>query len=410
MQFRYVRAAARLLLVTILMIGTVISGIVPTGDPAGSPSDAAALMAKNKHATNQGKPPASNTQQNNTKKNGQNAKQQSNPKSKSKNTKPGENTGKNNGKSKQRRGKTASGSLDADQIAAENAETVAALKCSGDLTSIRVDGSVFCTHGDDPERAFAAAESGDEVRGANGGQSQSRVACVGDGVYGPRVQLVYVHSGRGLSNQIASTVRRLATEMDAIFDQSARKTGGSLHVRYVTDPNCQVNIQQLQASTAAINSFGTMIQAMQAAGFDDLDRKYLMLVDANVYCGIGTFAGGTGADSPSTQAHDFTGYARVDLPCWDSGTMAHELSHNLGAVQNSAPHTSRAAHCIDEWDVMCYSDPPDFPQVEIVCPDETYDVTIFDCNNDDYFHTNPPAGSYLDTHWNTADSRFLIVG
>jgi hypothetical protein len=56
---------------------------------------------------------------------------------------------------------------------------------------------------------------------------------------------------------------------------------------------------------------------------------------------------------------------------------------------------------------MCYSDTPLHPAMEYRCPPS--EANLFDCNDDDYFNTDPAAGSYLATHWNVANSAFLIV-
>jgi hypothetical protein len=89
--------------------------------------------------------------------------------------------------------------------------------------------------------------------------------------------------------------------------------------------------------------------------------------------------------------------------------MAHEISHTMGAVQYSAPHTSLGGHCIDEWDVMCYSDAPFHPKMKFLCKDGLGDFRL-DCNNDDYFAANPARGSYLARHWNEANSMYLTPG
>ena len=81
--------------------------------------------------------------------------------------------------------------------------------------------------------------------------------------------------------------------------------------------------------------------------------------------------------------------------------------HNLGGVQNSAPHSTQAGHCWDEYDTMCYSDGGNHAMVQVCPGSKEY---LLDCNTDDYFSTYPEPGSYLATHWNSADSRFLVGG
>jgi hypothetical protein len=83
--------------------------------------------------------------------------------------------------------------------------------------------------------------------------------------------------------------------------------------------------------------------------------------------------------------------------------------HNFGGVQHSAPHSSHAGHCIDDYDVMCYDDSDTAPPMRIDCADQALEYR-YDCGHNDYFHPAPPKGSYLATHWNAANSRFLVGG
>ncbi len=122
-----------------------------------------------------------------------------------------------------------------------------------------------------------------------------------------------------------------------------------------------------------------------------------------------------GAKNANTGATGISGYAQVggfiettaegiDYAggCWQF-IESHELFHSLGAVQESAPHFSEGGHCSDHLDVMC-------GQGDVVCAYPEWEGTAllpFDCNDDDYFNTNPAPGSYLATHWNVADSPFL---
>ena len=101
---------------------------------------------------------------------------------------------------------------------------------------------------------------------------------------------------------------------------------------------------------------------------------------------------------------------------WPEGFL-HEASHNLGAVQWGAPHStqplgqslSRYGHCFQGADVMCYAeDGGARSQMVTDCAGLPGAIPqSYDCGRDDYFNPAPAAGSYLATHWNTYDSAFL---
>jgi hypothetical protein len=183
-------------------------------------------------------------------------------------------------------------------------------------------------------------------------------------------------------------------------------------VRFVTENVggvCRPAVRDVQIADSALNAndWAPLLNAVKAAGYTRTDRKYLEFVDANIYCGIGGFAGDT-TKGPNNRSNTGPEYARADNGCWTAGVLAHELGHTLGAVNNNAPNGSGFAHCVDEWDVMCYKDNA-ATVIVTKCADRAHDNRL-DCNHDDYYNTNPSPGSYLATFWNVADSQFLIQG
>jgi hypothetical protein len=233
------------------------------------------------------------------------------------------------------------------------------------------------------------------------------VVCDGDGRAGKRVQVVYAYEA-GAENRYAEflpSFRIWAAGVETIYNASAAETGGTRHVRFVTTPACEVDVAEVQLPAGALSTFNNTISALRGLGFNQTDRKYMIFGDADVYCGIGTFAGDerTGA---ANRSNGGPSYGRSDNGCWNSGVAAHELGHNLGAVNNSAPNSSKAGHCVDEFDLMCYADNSG-NATQVVCSDRAGNQRL-DCGHNDYYHTNPSPGSYLATHWNVADNEFLI--
>ena len=126
--------------------------------------------------------------------------------------------------------------------------------------------------------------------------------------------------------------------MDAEVNQSASETGGERHIQFVTSADCSLDVAHVVLSSTGDDDFGNTIGELISQGYDDAGRKYHVWMDANVLCGVGTIYGDD-FHGPGNANNSSVSYARSDTGCWDYAEL-HELFHNLGAVQLSAPHSS----------------------------------------------------------------------
>ena len=305
-----------------------------------------------------------------------------------------------------------------------------------------------CSHGPDPvppdldprpgqDPAFQAGEPAPGANGPTAAADGGSGGCSTDTGDAYRVQLIYAReaSEPDRFSQFEASFRAWAARVDDVFNTSAAKTGGIRHVRYVTDASCQPVINQKVISAAAVDNVETMAQDFDNAGLDRADRKYMVWVDTPkaLYCGQGfSYPSDTRGDpTPGVNKNNGNApglLARVDRRCWGQTNLveAHELLHTLGGVlraqsgvADSPPNATNHGHCTDESDRLCYADGGGNPVTGQVfradgtptsmrfgvCP--ASNEALLDCGNDDYFSTNPPAGNWLATHWNTANSAWL---
>lgn len=270
--------------------------------------------------------------------------------------------------------------------------------------------------------AVAAAEDEGIPVPAEVAATSDEVECDGDGTSGFRVQAIYMVTADKPNRyaDVVDDIQQWSAGVDTVFNLSAAKTGGVRNVRYVTEDNgdgtCSAKVLNVTVPAGSFASFNSSIAALKNLGYDNPARKYLMWVDGSGFsiCGIAlTYPYSTaGQNNPNNGL--YPQYARTDAPCWGHGgtatshsVEAHELAHTMGSVFSDAPHGTNNGHCFDESDTMCYADGGGKAMQQICATDQE---SLLDCNNDDYYSTYPTAGSWLATHWNAADSRFLIGG
>ncbi|MEO8697069.1 MAG: hypothetical protein ABI658_26405 [Acidimicrobiales bacterium] len=262
-------------------------------------------------------------------------------------------------------------------------------------------------------------------------QTTPGIKCYGDGTSGIRVQAVYVVP-QGVA-PVAGRLAQIATyaaQVESEVSTSAQQTGGERHVRWVTNSGCDLDVLQVTLTSGTSPNLSTNATEMANLGYDRSDRIYLMWVEATVLCGVGNLSP---VDAPTSMNTNTYGprFTRVDVPCFGIAET-HELGHNMGAVQVTAPHSTTGGHCTDEWDIMCYADGSLNPRTGgTATMDETNKTNgncpgtadasngslpgtpgtgynrLYDCNHDDYFNTNPTGNNYLLSHWNVANHPVL---
>ena len=271
------------------------------------------------------------------------------------------------------------------------------------LYAVEVRGPDLLTHGPD-----VRLEDEPQVRGAgfSSGDPERAPACA----QGYRQQILYATVAGGADDYAASQepIRAAVRRMDAVLNQDSLDSGGpTADYRIACDGAGEI---QLDSFTAPGTSFGEVVSAARAAGFNDRRTDYTVFLDASGggSCGIGSYRDDDRL-SVDNLSNSGGGYAIAYRPCWFNDTPMHENGHNQGAVQYGAPYsTGDGGHCWDERDVMCYSpDGGDLHQEGTVerCADRTH----FDCGYDTYFDSAPEPGEWLQTHWNIGSplNRFV---
>jgi len=259
----------------------------------------------------------------------------------------------------------------------------------------------------------------------------------GTGMSGPRVQLVYVTADSNNSfNTDYARIRQNTWGTNVIFNESAAKTGGKRKVRWARGDNCLVSVLQVKLSDNNFRKIAKnaaaedIMQALKDKGYNQSDRKYVALVNANAPeggCGPRMLA--RNDDSPeSTNRNNSTSYQFLFRECWDNQVnpalnayfLASALAESLGAPQSSAPHAqfyarnkngrvvrSFAHSLYDMHGILSDATDGGVNATTYTCPAEQ--AYLLDCNNDDYYNAAPAKRTYVRDHWNIYFSKYLYT-
>jgi hypothetical protein len=254
------------------------------------------------------------------------------------------------------------------------------------------DGYIIETHGPDTQADPPASASSVAALAA------SSPVCVPTNTHFNMIIYAVPSDRTDRYSTMADTIRGYFQTIQDRLNDEAMGFGITASYKMACDTDGRVTVRHEVLPTAMGSSnYNTIASDLRAKGYTSSFAHYWVYWDGTLsgVCGQGEFHND---DRPVADNANNTG-PRYGLS-YGCNALMHENGHNMGAVQNSAPNASGAAHCNDDRDVMCYNDggPNSGGYRNNVCTD----LEHYDCNHDDYFHPNPPAGSYLATHWNVA--------
>lgn len=293
----------------------------------------------------------------------------------------------------------------------------------------------MCTHGPDPVPAPS------EIAAATTAASYPRAPCIKDagGSYssGPRIRVIYAYPA---DTPVHKSRRQLVRHWLSIagYNLSIAAGGGNYaqHYRFLcssgSPPTIKISVVKLMPiGPDSAFTYGDMVTSLEnqvalklgKTNFKNPNHVYGVFVDnlgwsypyggqASIY-NDDRWRATENLNNTVSPAYCCK-YSLIKLePAWgdyDALVFMHEIGHNLGAVQLSAPHSSGAFHCYDEQDTMCYDDGGSYfanggslqPSCSTSEPTE-----VWDCGLNDYFAVFPEWEDYPGGYWNLSESRWL---
>lgn len=294
---------------------------------------------------------------------------------------------------------------------------------------ITVARTTLCSHGPDPVDAFGGAArlkqtSAVQEQGvAAAAASELTALCSAGGVSGKRIEVIYgVPQDRtNRYNAMVAPLRDMMRQVNNNLEAADAATSQTYRFLCTNGVDVTVrNVTLLPVGSDASFTFDDYVASLQnqiefglgPVDFIANERLYIAYIDqvqdSYPFGGQGELSiddqpsAAANANNDSRPRYSMSAYLNMPV-------IAHEIGHNIGAVQDSAPHSSKGGHCYDEADLMCYDDGGLYfalgGTLTFTCPGPD---TAIDCHDEDYYYPGtPPASNYLATHWNTANSGFL---